>query len=96
MEYLLTLLHARFIVIVLIDESRDQVVIEKRFFSEQFLDYVDGIFFLPSILGDWAGRGGKFASGPFIIKRNSVRAYSLLPYENTQKYSRLLQESIPK
>ena len=96
LEYLLTLLHARFIGSVLIDESGDQVVIEKRFFGEQFLDYVNGIFFLPSILGDWAERGGRFASGPLIIKQNSVRAYSLLPCENTQKYSRLLQESTPK
>ena len=29
----------------MIDESGDQVVIEKRFFGEQFLDYVDSIFF---------------------------------------------------
>ena len=45
LEYLPTLLHARFIGSVTIDESGDQVVIEKRFFGEQFLDYVDSIFF---------------------------------------------------
>ena len=45
MEYLLTLLHARFIGSVTIDESGDQVVIEKLFFGKQFLDYVDSIFF---------------------------------------------------
>jgi hypothetical protein len=45
LEYLLTLLHARFIGSVTIDESGGQVVIEKRFFGEQFLDYVDSIFF---------------------------------------------------
>ena len=35
----------RFIGSVTIDDSVNQVVIEKRFFGEHFLDYVDSIFF---------------------------------------------------
>ncbi len=46
LEYLLILLHARFIGSVTIDKSGDEVVIEKRFFSEHFLDFIDSIFFL--------------------------------------------------
>ena len=44
MEYILTLLYARFIGSVTIEDG-EQVVIKKLFFGEQFLDYVDSIFF---------------------------------------------------
>ena len=47
------------------------------------------------LVGDWAGQGGKFASGPFIIKRNSVRAYPVKVLQSLPCYSTEVLQNNP-